>query len=390
MSAPTLQTERITNLDSVRGFATLGILIMNALMFGLLPPAYQNLDAIGSENILDWVFGVAGEILIDQKTMALFSMLFGAGIVLFADRSEARGKKPLRLSLWRNLLLAGIGFLHAMLWEGDILIVYGSCAPVLLLLRKKSNRFLIAAGAGLFILTVALGVATQLAVNDGSVVLGDFWSGTESMGDEVGFWFITDVLCRALGAMLIGVALYRSGFIAGKSGTATYRKAASWGLSIGVPLATAGVIIQAIAGYDSNVAIVGQIPNTIATVPIALAYISLIAIWDRKPVNGFHLRMRSVGQMALTNYLTQTIIGVTIFATIFNKGDLNRSGIVVFILCVWGIQLAWSKPWLTHFKFGPAEWIWRCVTYRTIQPLRRVKKTTTDSKPVGQKDPEEL
>ena len=390
MSAPTLQTERITNLDSVRGFATLGILIMNALMFGLFPPAYQNLDAIGSENILDWVFGVAGEILIDQKTMALFSMLFGAGIVLFADRSEARGKKPLRLSLWRNLLLAGIGFLHAMLWEGDILIVYGSCAPVLLLLRKKSNRFLIAAGAGLFILTVALGVATQLAVNDGSVALGDFWSGTESMGDEVGFWFITDVLCRALGAMLIGVALYRSGFIAGKSGTATYRKAATWGLSIGVPLATAGVIIQAIAGYDSNVAIVGQIPNTIATVPIALAYISLIAIWDRKPVSGFHLRIRSVGQMALTNYLTQTIIGVTVFATIFNKGDLNRSGIVVFILCVWGIQLAWSKPWLTHFKFGPAEWVWRCVTYRKIQPLRRAKETTTDSKSLVNKDPEEL
>ena len=157
-----------------------------------------------------------------------------------------------------------------------------------------------------------------------------------------------------------------------------------------MPLATAGVIIQAIAGYDSNVAIVGQIPNTIATVPIALAYISLIAIWDRKPVSGFHLRIRSVGQMALTNYLTQTIIGVTIFATIFNKGDLNRSGIVVFILCGWGIQLAWSKPWLTHFKFGPAEWVWRCVTYRKIQPLRRAKETTTDSKSLVNKDPEEL
>ena len=83
----TQQQDRITNLDYVRGFATLGILGMNAMMFGLPKPAYNNLDSQGTNSVLDWILGIFGEIFIDQKTMAIFSMLFGAGIVLFADLS---------------------------------------------------------------------------------------------------------------------------------------------------------------------------------------------------------------------------------------------------------------------------------------------------------------
>jgi len=370
---PTIQNERITNLDTVRGFATLGILGMNALMFGLVKPAYNNANAPGTDNFLDWIFAIFGEIFIDQKTMALFSMLFGAGIVLFADRVESKGQKPIRISLWRNLLLAGIGFLHAMLWEGDILLVYGFCAPVLLFLRKKSIRFLISSGIILFLLSIALGLTTQISVNEGNALLGDYWAGSTPMGDEVSSWFLFDVFSRALGAMLIGVALYRSGFIAGKSDHSTYKKGVIWGLSVGISLATFGVIIQGVMDYEPNVAIVGQLPNTAGTIPMAIAYISLIAIWDRKPLSEFKVRIRSIGQMALTNYLTQTIIGVLFFATVFDKGELGRSGVALFIFCVWVLQIWWSKSWLTHFRFGPAEWIWRSMTYRSIQPLRREK-----------------
>lgn len=372
---PTIQKDRITNLDTVRGFATLGILGMNALSFGMAPPAYNNVNAPGTENIFDWVFAIAGEIFIDQKIMAIFSMLFGAGIVLFADRAEMKGNKPVRLSLWRNLLLVAIGFLHWLLWEGDILIVYGLCAPVLLCLRKKSPRFLVFSGCVLFSLAMFFGLLTQLSVNDGSAYLGDFWSGSEAMGDQVIMWFIFDVFCRALGAMLIGVAMYRSGFISGKLTTDIYQKAVKWGFSIGVPLTVFGVIIQAAMDYDTDIAILGQLPNTASTIPIAIAYISLIALWDQKPVSEFKLRIRSVGQMALTNYLAQTVIGVLVFSTLFDKGDLGRSGIVVFMICVWIIQILWSKPWLTYFRFGPAEWAWRCSTYRRFQKLRRQEAT---------------
>ena len=101
------------------------------MMFGLPKPAYNNLDSQGTDSVLDWILGISGEIFIDQKTMAIFSMLFGAGIVLFADRAEAKGKKPFRLTLWRNFLLIVIGVLHTMIWEGDVLVVYGVCAPLL-------------------------------------------------------------------------------------------------------------------------------------------------------------------------------------------------------------------------------------------------------------------
>ena len=368
---PTVQKDRITNLDTVRGFATLGILGMNALYFGMLKPAYNNVNAPGTDNVLDWVFAIAGEIFIDQKTMAIFSMLFGAGIVLFADRAEMKGKKPVRLSLWRNLLLVAIGFFHSLLWEGDILIIYGLCAPVLLCVRKKSQRFLVSTGCLLFSLTIIFGVFTQLSVNDGNAYLGDFWSGSEAMGDEVTTWFIFDVFCRALGAMLIGVAMFRSGFISGILSIDVYKKAAKWGFSLGIPLVIFGVIIQSIMDYDSNIAILGQLPNTAGTIPLAIGYISLIALWDRKPVSSFKVRIRSVGQMALTNYLSQTIIGVLLFSTVFDKGDVGRSGTFLFMICVWAVQIFWSKPWLSYFRFGPIEWAWRCMTYRKIQNLRR-------------------
>ena len=160
---------------------------MNAMVFGLPKPAYNNLDSQGTDSVLDWIFGILGEIFIDQKTMAIFSMLFGAGIVLFADRAEAKGRKPFRLTLWRNFLLLAIGFLHMMIWEGDVLMVYGICAPVICLLRKRSTKFLFAIGALLFSLTVLNGILTQSLVNDGSAPLGDFWYASNPMSDEVAF-----------------------------------------------------------------------------------------------------------------------------------------------------------------------------------------------------------
>ncbi|MGB1506907.1 MAG: DUF418 domain-containing protein, partial [Acidimicrobiales bacterium] len=146
-AAPVGSDERITNLDTVRGVATLGILAMNAVSFGLPAPAYFNIDYAGSEAWLDRAVGIIGEILIDQKAMGLFSLLFGAGIVLFADRAEQHGRRPVLLSLWRNLLLFGIGLVHAAFWVGDVLTLYAVCSPILLLLRKRSGRTLFITGA---------------------------------------------------------------------------------------------------------------------------------------------------------------------------------------------------------------------------------------------------
>lgn len=220
----TAGSERITTLDAVRGVAVLGILTMNAVAFGLPAAAYANLDAGGSRTWLDWIVGGAGEILADQKFMGLFSMLFGAGVVLFAERATAKGRRSVLLSLWRNALLLGIGIVHLSFWDGDVLFAYALCAPVVLALRRLPAKVLLALGGGCYVAVAVISWVVQSSLRSFSSVLIDFWH----YGDYYGVietWFLADYFGRALGAMLIGAALYRTGVI---SGNQTPRSTAAW------------------------------------------------------------------------------------------------------------------------------------------------------------------
>ena len=111
-AGPTHESSRITSLDLIRGMAVLGILLMNVVSFKYGQVPYWNISAGGSETWLDWSVAVFGEIFIDQKFMGLFSLLFGAGVMLFIDRASTRERHPVLLNLWRNSLLLGIGILH--------------------------------------------------------------------------------------------------------------------------------------------------------------------------------------------------------------------------------------------------------------------------------------
>ena len=213
-ATPVKRAERITNLDTVRGIAVLGILVMNAVSYGLPEAAYFNLDAAGSSSWLDWTIGVAGEIFVDQKTMALFSLLFGAGVVIFADRADAKGNSSRWLSLWRNVLLFGIGLLHAIIWEGDILTVYALCSPIILALRSRNPRTLMAVGAGAVLFSALLAVLVQPSIPADGAGLGTYWFVDGGpIGDAAGLFLISDFFLRAFGMMLIGVALYRFGIV---------------------------------------------------------------------------------------------------------------------------------------------------------------------------------
>ena len=369
-AAPITRSERITNLDTVRGIATLGILVMNAVSFGLPQPAYFNLDYAGSDTALDWIVGVLGEVLIDQKTMAMFSMLFGAGIVVFADRAAAKGRRANWLSLWRNTLLLVIGLVHAAFWFGDVLMLYAICSPVLLLLRTRSARTLFIIGGVCLALSALTMAAIQAEIEAGD--LGDYWTDENvEQSEDVQFAFIADFGMRALGAMLIGVGLFRADIIQGRQPAEFYRRLAAWSLGIGMPLSILGVAIHLANDWSPDVALVGAIPNILATVPMAIGYIALITLWNQRDDTRLHERVRAVGRMALTNYLTQTIMGLTILGAMIGVGELGRAEIFVFILVVWAVQLAWSEPWLERFRFGPFEWLWRVATYRKLQPIRR-------------------
>ena len=369
--APTAVGERITTLDAVRGVAVLGILTMNAVSYGLSPSAYYNIGADPAASALDSAIGAAGEIFFDQKFMGLFSALFGAGIVLFADRAEAKGRRPVLFSLWRNALLFAIGVVHTLFWDGDILVVYALCAPVLLAMRKAQPRTLVAVGTATVLASAVLAGLAQSTVDASGSGLGDgFWFDSGSLSDEVGLWLLADFFLRSLGMMLIGVALFRTGIITGARSDDHYRRMARWGLGLGLPLAAAGHLWVVAEDFSPAVAVSGTIPNTVATIPVVLGYLAVITRCNAAGEGGLRARVRAAGRMALTNYLTQTALGLLVLRGLFDPADLSRSVLVVFIVAVWALQLWWSSLWLARFDYGPAEWLWRCGTYRTWQPLR--------------------
>ena len=367
------ESARITSLDLIRGVAALGILLMNAVSFKFGIPPYFNLSAGGSETDLDWAVGIFGEIFIDQKFMGLFSLLFGAGMILFIDRAAQRGRRAVMLNLWRNALLLLIGILHYTLWIGDVLMVYAISSVFLIALRNLKNKTLISVGVVLFALSAACAILAQSITNATGDPLSGIWTqGPIDTDSPIPPLFLFGYFLRALGLILIGAGLYRTGFMNGSLSPKVYRSTAIAGLAIGLPLAALGAVVTAANDYSREIAFIGQAPNTLGTIPASLGYMSLIIIWNNRGDSGFRRRLRAVGRMALTNYLTQTILGVLVLTVwLGDAGWVNRAAVLAFVFVVWAIQIWWSQAWLDRFLYGPAEWLWRCATYRSIQPLRR-------------------
>ncbi len=372
-SGPVRESGQITSLDLIRGVAVLGILLMNAVYFKLGSAPYFNLSAGGSETLLDWAVGIFGEVFIDQKFMGLFSLLFGAGMILFIDRASGRGRRAVLLNLWRNALLLLIGVLHFLVWEGDVLTAYAVSSVFLIALRKLPNWALISLGVVVFTLSVATALLAQNIADTTDASLSGLWTPGETSDEEtIVLPFMLGYLLRALGLILVGAGLYRAGFMNGGLPERTYRLTAMVGVVVGLPLTAAGVIITAVNDYSREVAFIGQTPNTLGSIPASLAYMSLIILWNNRADNWLKQRLRSVGRMALTNYLTQTVLGLLVLTTLLGDVDfVNRSAVLVFVFAVWALQLWWSQAWLSRFLFGPAEWLWRVATYRNGQPLRR-------------------
>ncbi len=370
-AGPVTGADRINSLDTIRGVAILGILPMNALAFGLDQAAYFNVSADGIGQPLDWVLGVLTMVFIDQKMMALFSLLFGVGVVIFADRAGAKGRRVVWLSLWRFALLFAVGMAHAALWFGDVLVLYAMCAPVVLLLRRLPARLLAGMGVALALAGTVSAPFFQSAVGSDRAEIGKLWfAGADTMGSTAETWFFVNAGGRALGLMLIGVALHRLGIVQGERDDAFYRRLARWGLGAGTVVTAVGSIWHIATGWSAEHAISGTIPTGLGTIPMALGYMAVIILWNRS--GNRHLeRFRNTGRMALTNYLTQTLIGLATLGWLLDGVDLTRTLIAVWILCVWALQLVWSTWWLEHFRYGPFEWAWRCGTYRARQPLRR-------------------
>ena len=372
-SGPVHESARITSLDLIRGVAVLGILLMNAVAFKFGPGPYFNLSAGGSETWLDWTVGVLGEVFVDQKFMGLFSLLFGAGMILFIDRAASRGRRAVGLNMWRNALLLLIGILHSILWYGDVLMAYVISSFFLVAMRKLPNRALISVGAVVFASSIGFALLAQNMANTTTVSLSGLWTpGDVPTQELIALPFLLGYFLRALGLILIGAGIYRTGFMNGGMPARTYRLTAIVGLAIGLPLAAAGVVITAVNDYSREIAFMGQIPNTLGTIPASLGYMSIIILWNNRADSWLKEKLRATGRMALTNYLTQTVLGVLVLTVLLRDvGFVNRAAVLLFVFAVWALQVWWSQAWLSRYLFGPAEWLWRVATYRSGQPLRR-------------------
>ncbi len=378
-TGPVAESDRILSLDLIRGVAVLGILLMNAVHFRYGGVPYRNISAGGTDTGLDWAIAILGEILVDQKFMGVFSLLFGAGIFLFIERAARREKRPTLLNAWRNILLLIMGLIHISIWEGDVLTAYALSAFVLLLLSRLPSRAMIVLGVVVFLASVIPSLFTQAWVNTTDVSLEGVWvlpeAGVEPSGPDyegLSFFVVLAYFMRALGLILVGAGLYRTGFMQGALSDRFYRWMAIGGLAVGLSLATLGVVITHAADYGREVSFIGEVPNTFGTILASLGYMSLIILWQRTSgLSWLKERLIAVGRMALTNYLAQTAFGVLILTYLLADVETGRAGVLLFIFAVWALQLWWSPVWLRRFRFGPMEWAWRTGTYRRRQPLRR-------------------
>ena len=396
---------RIASLDVLRGFALLGILVMNIQIFSMPAAAYQNPTAFGDLtgiNLGVWAFAY---VFFSQKFLSLFSMLFGAGVCLFADRIEARGGRPARWHYRRMGWLLAFGLAHAyLLWAGDILVTYAICGFLVYLLRRRRPRTLLVAGLASLTVTslflVAGGTALTLPeVPDEAIsevergwkpdapqreaeiaAYRGGWSeqqpvrAEEALGIHLGLLpFFAIWFCGGL--MLIGMALYKWGVLGAAKDDRFYRQLAAIGLLAGLPLVAFGMWWNFAGDWAwQRSMFFGTLFNSWGCIPVALGYLGLVMLAVRRGfLPGLQARLAAVGRMAFTNYLLQTVVCTTIFyghgLGFFGSAERYQQLLIVF--AVWALQLWLSPIWMRRHSYGPLEWLWRTLTYGRLPRVTR-------------------
>jgi uncharacterized protein len=401
---PTIGKDRIESLDILRGFAVLGILAMNIQSFSMISQAYMNPTAYCDLTGLNkWVF-IFTDLFFNLKFMGLFSLMFGAGIILMTDKAVAKTGRSSGLHYRRNFWLLVIGLIHAyLIWYGDILVPYALCGFIVFLFRRKKARSLLtlgliilAIGSLLYILNgISIPYMPQEAVNEirtswepspGMVeeeieaYRGSFAEQTAmraksalNMQTQVFLFFF---LWRVSGMMLIGMALYKWGMLTGGRSRKFYRKGFLYTFFPGLMIAGFGLFQNFERDWEFAYSMfIGSQFNYWGSLLMIFSYICLVMMFYKSAgMLPLKSRLAAVGRMALTNYLLQSIICVFIFYGIGLGlyGQVSRTMQLVIVLLIWSLQLIYSKSWLNHFFFGPFEWLWRSLTYRKRQPFRRV------------------
>ena len=411
-TAPVTAAERINSLDFTRGLAVMGILAANIVAFGQPMMAYFAPSAFlvdaGDPEGWQWITQF---VLIDGKMRGLFTLLFGAGMYLFMERAWARGATR-GLQAWRLVLLLGFGLIHFyLIWFGDILAGYALIGLIALAfmhlgagMKMRMGLFGYVLGSILLsglltfpylIVDTSFGQAEGLAEVQAEMMAGleqqsaddALFSELKQAGNYPGliaerfarqwyFPFLNPVffIFETLSLMLMGMALYRFGFF---SGAYTQSKMKLWGwlgvLGGGAAHVALGLFVKqsGFSYYAANAAFIGW--SMLPRLAMVLGLAALLVVYSPAWTGWFAERVRAAGRAAFTNYLGTSILMLFVFhGWAFGLfGQLNRPQLYLLTLGVWVLMLLWSKPWLDRFRYGPLEWLWRCLTYRTVFPIRK-------------------
>jgi uncharacterized protein len=414
---------RIETLDVLRGVALFGILLMNIAGMGL-PHAYGNpSNAGGAEgaNLWAWIITQVG---FEGTQRGIFSMLFGASVILLVSRLEASGRTDAAdIYVRRNLWLIGFGMVNAfvLLWYGDILYAYGITALFVFPFRKLKPRPLFLLGVlALAIATIWGGAETwrdlakheayveasaakeagaklspdqEAAIGDWKKVEGNITAAPEEIQEEIatyreGYfptfehvasinsywqsWGLYRYFFDIFGMMLIGMALFKGGLLTLERPARLYWGMVVSGYSIGLAVNIVEVnwiidhgfsalsFVQVAPSYD-----LGRLAMTLGHVGALLLFVRSGALpWLRRS-------LAAVGQMAVTNYLTHSLVALIVFVLLGQFGQWERHQLYYLVFAVWAVQLVVSPLWLKHYRFGPVEWLWRWLTYLKRPPFRR-------------------
>lgn len=407
--APITASERLQVMDVLRGFALLGILLMNIEgMVGPLLEAGTGLDP--SLTGVDRWADAAIYLFVQGKFFTLFSLLFGMGFAVMAERARARSQDFSSLYLRRSLMLLGIGIVHALLiWSGDILVAYALLSLLLLAFRDVSGRWLVGLAIGSFlaplILMMALGVMGTLMQSTPELAAawkeamggqeqmlsamvegqrqafgaGSFLEATVQRAKDFGFALMNLMMVGPLvfAMFLLGTWFVKTGAIARpEAHPQLFQRLRWWALPLGFALVLAGFALrptQDPAEY-SVAASAAFCLGMLGAALMCLGYAGWLVRGMQSPAWARRLAwLAPAGRMALTNYLLQSLVCTLIFYG-YGLGyfeQLSRAWQVPFVLALFCLQVLASHWWLRRFRFGPMEWLWRTLTYRSRQPMRQ-------------------
>lgn len=410
---PVTPPERIESIDVLRGFAVLGILVMNIQSFAMIDAAYINPTSYGDLTGINYLVWLLSHILADQKFMTIFSMLFGAGIVLMSERREHSGLKSAGVHYRRMVVLLVFGLLHSyLLWFGDILYTYALCGMIVYPFRRLRPRTLTLIGLCVLTIPTLLAVfahfslpswspeqleATQqfwkpdaAAVAEDLVTYRGSWLQQMPSRARSSLWFQTELFAaefiwRAGGLMLIGMACFKRGVFSAALSRATYVTFISVALLVGIPIIGLGARENFGHHWDFRWSLfLGSLYNYWASILVSFGWIGAIMLLCKSPrFTWLTGPLARNGRMAFTNYLMQTVIATTLFYGhgfgLF--GYVERWGQALIVLAVCTFQLITSTFWMSRFEIGPMEWLWRRLTYGRPRPIARMIPSSSDPSP---------